>query len=94
MDRSFKEFSKDVVIVNELGLHARSAARIAEIAGSAKSEVRIRKGEEEVDAKSIIDMLTLGCAKNSTITIKIGDYDSDINILNRIVELVESGFGE
>jgi len=93
MNHSDKNFSRDIRIVNELGLHARSAAKIAEIAKHAKSNVRIIKDEEDVDAKSIIDMLTLACAKDSIITVRI-DCHSDIDILNRITSLVENGFGE
>ncbi|OQX26582.1 MAG: HPr family phosphocarrier protein [Desulfobacteraceae bacterium IS3] len=93
MAYSDKDISKDAVIVNELGLHARSAAKIAEVARHAKSNVWIIKGSEKVDAKSIIDMLTLGCTKGSNITIKI-DCQPDIEVLDRIVRLVESGFGE
>lgn len=88
-----KNFSKDVMITNKLGLHARAAARIAEIAEDADSYVWVAKGDESVDAGSIIDLLTLGCSKGSNITIKI-DNQSDIGILNRIAELIENGFGE
>lgn len=93
MDHSAKNFSRDITIVNELGLHARSAAKIAEIARHAKSDVRIIRDNEDVDAKSVIDMLTLACAKGSSITIKI-DCHADMDILNRITALVENGFGE
>ncbi|MDM8552787.1 HPr family phosphocarrier protein [Desulfobacterales bacterium HSG2] len=88
-----KEFLKDVVIINELGLHARAAARIAEVAGNAKSKMWIIKGDEVVDAASIVDLLTLGCAKGSNITIKIESL-SDVDTLNRVAELIENGFGE
>ena len=86
-------FSKDVIVVNELGLHARSAAKIAELAQNAKSNVWLQKGEEKVDGKSIIDILTLACEKGSTIRIAIEDQ-SDMEIFNKIVNLVRNGFGE
>lgn len=88
-----KGSSKEVVIVNELGLHARSAAKIAEIAQRANSSVWIIKNDQQVDAKSIIDILTLACAKDSCIVIGVED-PSDENILEDIVRLVEEGFGE
>ncbi|GBC62775.1 HPr family phosphocarrier protein [Desulfonema ishimotonii] len=93
MENSLNNFSKEVFITNELGLHARSAAQIAEIAKNAESEVRIIRDGDSVDAKSIIDMLTLACAKGSRITIRI-DSQSDLGVLNQIVALVECGFGE
>lgn len=85
--------SRDATIVNDLGLHARSAARIAQIAGKAMSKVWVVRGDEAVDAKSTIDLLTLACAKGSEITIKI-DREEDIDILEQIVKTVEDGFGE
>lgn len=85
--------SKNVTIVNELGLHARSAGKIVEIVKNARSNVWIIKGGERADAASVIDILTLACAKGSKITIKIED-PAEFNILNSITELIEQGFGE
>ncbi|MEA3416058.1 MAG: HPr family phosphocarrier protein [Thermodesulfobacteriota bacterium] len=85
--------SRDVVIINELGLHARSAARIAKLAQNASSKVWLVKGKERVDASSVIDILSLACLKGSKITLKI-DEESDIDILNEIIELIKKGFGE
>ncbi len=88
-----KETSKHVVITNELGLHARAAAKMADIAREAESTVWAIKGDHAVDAGSIIDLLTLGCSEGSPLTIRI-DSQSDLNILNRIALLIEDGFGE
>ena len=86
-------FSKEVTVVNDLGLHARSAAKIAELARDASSKVWVQKNEERVDAGSILDIMTLACEKGSKLTIVIKDR-SDMTILNQIVELVKNGFGE
>ncbi len=80
-------------IRNELGLHARSAAQIAEIAGNSAANVWIMKDDKRADASSIIDILTLVCKKGTEITIIIEDF-ADIDILNAIAELVDGGFGE
>ena len=88
-----KKNRRDVTIVNELGLHARSAARIAGIAQKAKAAVWIKRGDEKVDASSIMDILTLACEKGTRISIIVED-PSDIDILNAVAELVDSGFGE
>jgi len=93
MDESSKEYSKEVIIVNELGLHARSAAKIAKLAQNAKSTIWLIKDNEKVDASSIIDILTLACAKGSKIMLTV-DNKSDIHILNEITALVERGFEE
>jgi len=82
-----------VTIVNELGLHARSAAKIAEIARNANSNVWIIKDGKKADASGILEILMLECAKGSVITIKI-DHPVDVEILNAIVALIKTGFGE
>ena len=85
--------SKEVTVVNDLGMHARSAAKIAELARNATSKVWVQKNEDKVDARSILDILTLAAQKGSKLTIMIDDR-SDMQTLNRIVELVQDGFGE
>jgi len=80
-------------IKNELGLHARSAAQIAEITRNSKGNVWLMKDEERADASSIMDILTLVCEKGTKITIIIED-PADNDILNAIVDLVDNGFGE
>ena len=88
-----QELHKVTTIKNELGLHARSAAQIAHIAGNSAANVWLKKEDKMADASSIIDILTLACGKGTKITIIIEDW-ADINILNAIVALVDSGFGE
>jgi len=84
---------KVVTIKNELGLHARSAAQIANIAVNSTANVWLKKDDKIADASSIIDILILACEKGTKITIIIENW-ADINILNAIVDLVDSGFGE
>ena len=93
MNRSQPALSREITIVNEFGLHARSAAKIAELANRSKASVWIQKGDEKADASSIVDILTLACEKGTKITIRI-ENEADFNILEAITELVESGFGE
>ena len=85
--------SREVTIVNDFGLHARSAAKIAEIANKSTASVWIQKGGDQADASSIVDILTLACEKGTKITIRI-ENKSDLNILKAITELVKSGFEE
>jgi phosphotransferase system HPr (HPr) family protein len=88
-----QELQKVTTIKNELGLHARSAAQIAHIAGNSAANVWLKKDDKMSDASSILDILTLACGKGTKITIIIED-SADIDILNAIAELVDSGFGE
>jgi phosphocarrier protein HPr len=93
MANSKPELSRKVAIVNELGMHARSAAKIAAIANRSTASVWIQKGNRRADASSILDILTLACEKGTKITIRI-ENKADSNILEAITELVEGGFGE
>lgn len=84
---------QDLEIVNELGLHARSAAKLAKTAQQADKGVWLQSGEEEVDAKQIIDILTLGACQGDQVRVRI-DAETDLEILDQIAELFKSGFGE
>ena len=85
--------SKEVTIINDLGMHARSAAQIAKLAMQANSKIKMIKGDKEADATSIMDMLTLECPKGTKIRLATQDA-ADLDILNKIIQLIENGFGE
>ncbi len=93
MVRSTPDLSKDVRITNELGLHARAAAKVAKVAQTATGRVWIAKNGDRVDAASVVDILTLFCEKDTRITISIED-PVDANVLDAVAEMVEAGFGE
>ena len=93
MNNLTNKLSRHVTITNDLGLHARSAAKIANLVKNVKSNVWIVKDGKKADASSIIEILTLVCPKGSLITLTIDDQ-SDLGILNDLVQLIESGFGE
>ena len=83
----------DLKIVNALGLHARSAAKIAEAARHSVSGIYIEKDGVKADASSIIDLLSLAAMNGSDIRVEI-EAEEDAHIMKTIIELVESGFGE
>ena len=93
MGETAKTVSKDVTIINELGLHARSAAMIAKMASRAGSTIWISKGDESADASSVMDLLILEGAKGTRLRVTAVDSD-DAHILNDIINLIEKGFGE
>jgi phosphotransferase system HPr (HPr) family protein len=93
MVKALEKFSREIIITNELGIHARSAAKIVALAKDAKSLVWIIKDGEKADASGILDILTLECTQGSKIIVEIAD-PSDLDILNAIAELVEKGFEE
>jgi phosphocarrier protein len=85
--------SKELLIVNRLGLHARAAAQLVKTANQFASEITIQKEAEEVNAKSIMGILMLAAACGSRILVTIDGEDAEI-AMNTIEELVNDGFGE
>ncbi len=85
--------TEKAIIVNDLGLHARSAARVAEIAGRARGGVFFKRNQETVNAKDMLDLLTIACPRGTTVTIGIDD-PGDADVLEALVRLVRDGFGE
>ena len=87
------KLSRKVIIQNELGLHARAAAKIAKLAEGARSEVYIVKDGQEVDATDILDVIALYCPYGTEVAVKITD-PADVKVLNGIARLIEIGFGD
>jgi phosphocarrier protein len=84
---------RDVTIVNALGLHARAAAKLAEAARLASGKILLEVESERIDAKQVIDILTLAAAKGNSVRV-IAEKESDRDVLDQIVDLFASGFGE
>jgi len=85
--------AKDLEIRNKLGLHARAAAKLVHMAARFKSDVKLRKGTEEVDAKSILGILLLAAAQGSRITISATGED-ETEAVESIERLIDSRFDE
>jgi phosphocarrier protein HPr len=84
---------RDVTIVNDLGLHARAAAKLAKLAQQANGAVWLQAGQERVDARQILDILTLAAGKGDRVQIGV-ETPADQAVLNRIEALFADGFGE
>ena len=82
-----------VTIVNQLGLHARAAARFVQLAGRFRSKVRVTRDGRQVDGKSIMGILLLAAAKGAVITISADGID-EADALQSLAALVRTGFGE
>lgn len=76
-----------VIIENELGLHARPAARLAELAKRYKARVYLRKGSREAEAASILDVLALACSKGSVVEV-VAEGEEAEEALAKVVELL------
>ena len=78
---------KLVTVQNEVGLHARPAAKFVQAANSYKSKVMVMKAGKKVDAKSIISLLSIEILKGTEITILAVGEDEE-KAVNDLVELV------
>ena len=93
MPPNSEPLKRDVTIVNDLGLHARAAAKLVKAAQKAAGRVWLQVGPEKIDAKQVIDILTLAAAKGDKVQVVV-ETNSDLDTLNLIVELFAGGFGE
>jgi phosphocarrier protein len=84
---------RELEIRNKLGLHARAAAKLVHAAARFKSDLKIRKGQEEVDGKSILGILLLAAGRGSTILVK-ADGPDEREALDAIEKLIEARFDE
>jgi phosphocarrier protein HPr len=84
---------RDIEIKNKLGLHARAAAKLVHTAARFKSDIKIRKGQEEVDGKSILGILLLAAGRGSTIMVK-ADGPDERDALDAIEALINAKFDE
>lgn len=85
--------SRNIVITNASGLHARPATFFIQKANCYKASIWIEKDERKVNAKSLLGVLSLGIAKGMTVTL-IADGQDEAVALNGLIELVDSGFSE
>jgi len=88
--------SRDIIVSNTMGLHARPAMQFVDLANSFKSEIRVIKpGSEEVtaDGKSVMQMIVLEATQGTTLKIEADGEDAQ-DAVNKLAELFESKFGE
>ncbi|MDH4227471.1 MAG: HPr family phosphocarrier protein [Deltaproteobacteria bacterium] len=80
-------------IKNRLGLHARAASKFVNLTGKYSSEIFVKKGDHEVNGKSIMGILILAAACGTDIVVKADGKDEN-EAIAAVGALVESGFGE
>jgi phosphocarrier protein len=80
-------------IVNELGLHARAAAKFVQVASGFDSDVWITKGNSRVNGKSIMGILTLAAARGEEVYVEADGSDEN-DAVAALTKLVKDGFGE
>jgi phosphocarrier protein HPr len=84
---------RSIEIKNKLGLHARAAAKFVHTAARFKSDLKVRKGDEEVDGKSILGILLLAAGRGSTVVVKANGED-EREALDAVEKLIDAKFDE
>ncbi len=82
-----------VTIKNELGLHARAATKLVQLAAKYPCEITLPKDGHEVNGKSIMGVLMLVASKGSTVNIR-AKGDRAAEAVAAIVKLIDDKFGE
>ena len=86
-------YAKEIIIKNEVGLHARPATYFIQKANEFKSGIWVEKEERRVNAKSLLGVLSLGIVKDTAITV-IADGADETEAVEALVALIENNFGE
>lgn len=82
-----------VTVRNRLGLHARAAARLVQIASRFDCSIAVARDGREVNAKSIMGVMMLAASQGSELTLRT-DGDDEAEALDAIRQLIENRFGE
>ena len=85
--------SRAVTVVNQLGMHARAAAKFVHLAARFEARVWVARESRQMDGKSIMGVLLLAAACGSVITISAEGADAQAAV-DALAALVQSGFGE
>ena len=89
--RSGIMYMKEVVVQNQVGLHARPATFFIQKANEFKSSIWVESEDRKVNAKSLLGVLSLGITKGLTITI-IADGPDEEDAVNNLVDLISYNF--
>lgn len=85
--------SRKVKVKNRTGLHARPAAKMAEIAEGFEAEVKLLHAGEEANVKSVMGLMSLAISSNTTVTLQAEGKEAE-EALDALEEIIEAGFGE
>ena len=84
---------RELTIVNKLGLHARAAAKLVTLASKFESDITIKRGEQEVNAKSIMGVMMLAASRGTRLII-LADGEDEQDAIDSLEKLVGEKFGE
>lgn len=85
--------SREITIINKLGMHARAAAKFVQTASACASEIEVERKGQRVNGKSIMGVMMLAASKGSSITIYADGADAEASI-DTLEKLINDRFGE
>jgi phosphocarrier protein HPr len=88
-----KPLSKELVVQNKMGIHARPAAMIVRITNKFKADVFVEKDDEQVNGKSIMGLMMLAAGKGSKVKF-LATGDDATQMLNELDQLFARKFDE
>jgi len=87
------QLSRQIDIINKLGLHARAASKLVKLASKFDSELTIEKDEQSVSCKSIMGVMMLAASCGSQVTLHADGQDAQ-QAINALIDLINRRFDE
>ncbi|AKS42791.1 HPr family phosphocarrier protein [Wenzhouxiangella marina] len=84
---------RNVTLINRLGLHARAASKLVQVASAHSAQVWVERGEKRVNAKSIMGVLLLAAPCGTELVLET-DGEQETEAMEALVALIEDRFGE
>ena len=85
--------TREIEVINKFGLHARPSVLLVQTAGRFKADLKLRKGEMEVNGKSIIGVMMLAAGQGTKLMV-VADGPDESDSVEALVALFASKFGE
>jgi len=89
----FNEVERTVQICNRLGMHARAAGKLRNLAAQFQSTIKLVKGRMEADAKSILGLMALEASRGTELIVRAWGDDSE-QAAEALCQLIQDRFGE
>ena len=87
------DLSKEIVINNKLGLHARASARLVHVTSLFECHIELTANGLTVNAKSILGMMTLAASCGTKLTVRCAGDDAS-EAMTAVIDCIENRFGE
>jgi len=82
-------FKQEVIVKNKIGLHARPAAKVVAEGNKFKSDMKIKKGNKEVNMKSLLGVLSIGAMCGDRVTIE-AEGEDEVAAVEAVTKLIET----